>query len=198
MLKVGLTGGIGSGKTTVTELFSKLGAPIIDADLIAKELTEPGHPAYLKIIEKFGEYILLPNGELNRKKLRDEIFSDAEQKKWLEALLHPLIKKSIDLATVNIDFPYCLIAIPLLIETASFDLVDRVLVIETSIELQIARTIARDLVSEDHVHGIIKAQASSAQRLEAADEIIYNHGNLTELAEQVQQLHQYYLDFECE
>lgn len=193
MLKVGLTGGIGSGKTTVAELFQQLGAPIIDADLIAREITEVDQPAYLEIVKKLGDSILLSDRQLDRKKLRDRIFADDDLKQWLEELLHPVIKKAIIDRAAKLTFAYCIVSIPLLVETHSFDLVDRVLVIETNIDLQIERTIARDTSTPEQILKIIHSQATGSQRVKFADDIIYNNGDLQQLAEQVQKIHIKYL-----
>lgn len=193
MLKIGLTGGIGSGKSTVADLFQQLGAPIIDADLIAREITEADQPAYEAIVTKLGDGILLPDRELDRKKLRDRIFADGDLKQWLEGLLHPLIIKAIAHRTSKLSFAYCIVSIPLLVETHSFDLVDRVLVIETNIDLQIERTMARDSSMPAQVLKIIHSQATGSQRMKVADDIIYNNGDLQQLAEQVSKLHDLYL-----
>lgn len=193
ILKVGLTGGIGSGKTTVAELFHQLGAPIIDADLIAREITEEGQPAYLAIVKKLGDGILLQENQLDRKKLRDRIFADNDLKQWLEELLHPIIKKAIVDRTSKLDFAYCIVSIPLLVETQSFDLVDRVLVIETNIDFQIERTMTRDSSTPDQVLKIIQSQATGTERMNVADDIIYNNGDLQQLSEQVQKIHNQYL-----
>lgn len=192
MLRVGLTGGISSGKTTVANLFSQLGVPIIDADQIARELTEPGLPAYSSIIEKFGQGILKSNRQLDRKKLREKIFNDVKQKKWLEDLLHPLIKEAIDRQSSTLSAFYCIVVIPLLVETNVFDLVDRILVVETNLELQIKRTMIRDDSSEVQVRKIIAKQARSEDRLAVADDIIYNNAGEEELKTQVSNLNDLY------
>jgi dephospho-CoA kinase len=192
MIKVGLTGGIGSGKSTVARYFEELDAPVIDADVVAREVTEQGQPGYLAITLKFGDSILQPSGDIDRKKLREIIFKDSESKKWLEDLLHPLIRQTIAETIVNLQFPYCIIAIPLLVETKSYDLIDRVLVVESDIELQIQRTMARDGISEEEALSIIDSQASSAHRRQFAQDIIYNNGDLHQLRLEVNQLHAFY------
>lgn len=192
MIKVGLTGGIGSGKTTVANYFGELGAPIIDADVLARELTEPGKAGFVAIVERYGDEILEVSGEFDRKKMRELIFADPDQKRWLESLLHPLIKKAINEKIATLDFPYCIIVIPLLVETKSYDLVDRILTVESSPELQVKRTKTRDNTSEDEVRRIIHTQASEAQRLEVADDVIYNNSDLEELKMQVNKLHLQY------
>lgn len=193
MLKVGLTGGIGSGKTTVANLFARFGVPIVDSDLIARKLTLPDGEAFLAIVAKFGESILNENGEIYRTKLRDIIFKDPSSKNWLEGLLHPLIKEAINSQTEEIPYPYCIIAIPLLIEAQAYDLIDRILVVESDCELRIKRAVTRDGTTESDVMRIINTQASSAQRLAVADDIIYNNGDLDSLVLQVEKLHACYL-----
>lgn len=193
MLRVGLTGGIGSGKTTVSNMFAKLNVPIIDTDLIARDLIAPFKSAYYAIVGRFGLTITSPDKTINRQKLREIIFNDLDSKEWLENLLHPLIKKNISLKIKSLTESYCIIVIPLLIETQSYDLVDRVLVVETSEENQVKRTIARDQISEINVHKIIKSQANHCQRLKIADDLIYNNEDCAILMEEVKKLHEIYL-----
>lgn len=192
MLKVGLTGGISSGKSTVANIFSDLGIPIIDSDQIALEITEPGQPAYHRILEKFGPDILLQDKRIDRKKLRLYIFSNPELKHWLEQLLHPIIKNDIQQKTLNLNAPYCIIVIPLLVEANARDLVDRVLVVDAGKELQIMRTMQRDDTTAEQAEQILAAQATSAERLAIADDVIYNNDRLDQLVARVQELDKFY------
>lgn len=193
MLIIGLTGGIGSGKSSVALLFAKKGITVIDTDQLARDVTEPGQVALNKIIEKFGPSILNSDATLNRAKLRAIIFEDAQQRTWLEELLHPLIRNEIT-KQVNLSHsPYCIVVIPLLIETAPNPLINRVLVVDTNENEQIKRTQIRDNKTAEEVKAILKTQASRSQRLMAADDIIENEGSLNDLTAQVDRLHAFYL-----
>lgn len=193
MLKVGLTGGIGAGKTTVAKLFAGLGAPIIDADEVAHALVAKGQAALGRIQQLFGDSVLLADGSLNRPYLSDIIFADTEQKKRLEALLHPLIMANIQQQLAALNSPYCIIAIPLLFEADMTAFVDRVLVVDCPVECQISRVIARDKMSNEKIQTIINSQVSRALRCAKADDLIDNavipH---KPLAEQVKTLHNLY------
>jgi dephospho-CoA kinase len=193
MLKIGLTGGIGSGKTTVARLFAELNAPVIDADEIAHQLVEKGKPALNMIIAQFGPTILLEDGSLNRSKLKNFIFSNSNNKQKLEAILHPLIFQSIQIAVEGFNTPYCIISIPLLIETKSTASVDRVLVVDCPVETQIERVKIRDHLSLDKIQLILANQASRTERLSQSDDIINNSEIESVLAEQVKKLHNLYL-----
>ncbi len=193
MLKIGLTGGIGSGKSTVTRLFADLGVPIIDMDIIAREVVMPGQPALDEIKALFGSEICTPDNELDRKKLRDIVFSDAVKRKQLEDIVHPRIRDRVKDLQAELDAPYCIIVIPLLLETEGQDRIDRILVVDTSIEEQIQRTMQRDKVSEDQVRKIIASQVDRQTRLDKADDIINNSGATAQLQAQVSKLHQQYL-----
>ena len=192
MLKIGLTGGIGSGKSTACKYFSELGVPVIDADVIARELTQAGQPALSSITQIFGADILNVQGELDRTLLRQQVFAHPEQRQQLEAILHPLIKQTIAARLTHLNAPYVIIAVPLLIESQWTDLVDRVLVIDTPIELQIQRSTQRDANNEGQVRAIIRSQADRRTRSAAADDIILNDSDLTKLHDQVEQLHRRY------
>jgi dephospho-CoA kinase len=194
MLKIGLTGGIGSGKSTACQYFSELGVPIIDADAIARELTQAGQPVLSRIAEVFGPDILNPNGELDRPYLRQRVFANAELRRQLESILHPLIKQVIQARIAQLTAPYVILAVPLLIESQWTDLVDRVLVIDSPMELQIQRSTQRDTSSESQIRAIIKSQTDRNTRCAAADDIIVNDSDLAKLHEQVTQLHQQYLE----
>jgi dephospho-CoA kinase len=193
MLKIGLTGGIGSGKSTVAKFFKELGVPVIDADVIAHELVVPSTLAFKKIIAHFGNKILNPQGELDRKQLRELIFHDGKQRKWLENLLHPLVYQEINNRLKKIQAPYCILVIPLLLETKHEKFVDRVLVVDSPEEQQIKRITKRDKTTKQAVKAIIDSQISREQRLANADDIIYNDKSLAYLKKQVQQLHEKYL-----
>lgn len=193
MLVIGLTGGICSGKTTVANLFSKLGINIIDADVIAREVVEPNTAGYQKIVEHFGEAILTDAGLINRKKLGEIIFNNAQEKKWVEKTLHPLISANIKLQLRQTTSPYCIIVIPLLIETKSFDLVDRILVVDTTEESQIVRAKQRDNLSRAEILKIINSQSAREERLAYADDIIHNQENIEQLKNDVKKMHEFYL-----
>ncbi len=194
MLKIGLTGGIGSGKTAVTNLFAELGVTIIDMDVLAREVVLPGQPALSEIKKTFGESICNPHDELDRKKLREIIFAEPHKRQQLEAILHPRIRERVQARIKELDTAYCIIVIPLLFETGRQDSVDRILVVDASIEDQLRRTMQRDNISEDDAKSIISAQVDRATRLEQADDIINNTGDLSDLHTRVEQLHQNYLE----
>lgn len=193
MLTIGLTGGIGSGKSTVAKYFSELGIEIIDTDELAREVVQPGTEALNKIIEKFGAGILDKEQHLDRKKLRNIIFKDVEARQWLEQLLHPLIRQCMRERIAHVKSPYCVAVIPLLVETKPNKSIHRVLVVDSPENLQISRVQQRDKLTSAQVNAILKAQASRDQRLSAADDVIHNDGNLNHLKQQVTQLHQRYL-----
>lgn len=191
---VGLTGGIGSGKTTVSNIFAELGIQVIDADIAAREVVAPNSEALNQIHAKFGDDILLANGELNRSLLRQKIFSDDNNKKWLNALLHPLIRQNIVHALNEAKGKYCLLSAPLLIENNLHQLTHRVVVVDVSSNVQIERTVKRDSSNKEEVIAIMDSQLSRNDRLSYADDIIDNeHASLTSLKHVVEQLHQNYL-----
>jgi dephospho-CoA kinase len=191
---IGLTGGVGSGKTTVANLFAEYGAPVIDADQIARELVEPGQPALQRITQVFGGEILNGDGALDRKKLRDLIFRDSVKRKQLEDILHPLIRKSMLDRLEPLDAPYAILVIPLLVDTGNWEMMDRILVVDTEEDLQIERVTRRDDVSREHAEAIIDNQVSRQERLAAADDVIENIGSLDDLKTQVRRLHEFYLN----
>lgn len=193
MLKIGLTGGIGSGKSTVAKIFADLNIPTLDADEIAHRLVEKGQPALTQISREFGPDILCQNGSLNREKLRELVFSDPMQKQTLESILHPLIFNSIKAELEQLIAPYCIISIPLLFETGMTHFVDRILVIDCPVETQIERVKARDKLTIERVQSIIDHQVSRAFRKANADDVIDNTGPDYRLAEQVKKLHNLYL-----
>lgn len=193
MLKVGLTGGIGSGKSTVSNFFAQLGVPIVDADVIARQLVEPGQAALRQLCSAFGGEILNQDGSLNRPRLRQLAFSNATKKQRLDAIMHPLIFDEIQTQVSNVDSVYCILAIPLLLESAKKYAVDRVLVVDCSERTQLQRVLERDKVGEEQALAIIGTQADRHDRLTAADDIIYNDDSVAHLAEQVKNLHNSYL-----
>jgi len=190
MYKVGLTGGIGCGKTTVSSLFKQLGVPIIDADDIAHQLVTPGKQALREISDSFGKNYILEDGTLNRSKLREAIFNNDEKKCLLESIMHPLVYKEIDLQLDNVFAPYAILSIPLLLETKMQSLVNHILVIDCSREEQINRVKLRDESSTEQIIHIINSQVSRSERLAEADSIIDNTQDLLKLSEQVRYLHQ--------
>lgn len=194
MLKVGLTGGIGCGKTTVSNLFSELNVSIIDADDISHSLVQAGKPALQEIKCVFGSEILLENGELNRTYLKKRIFESAIQKKQLEAILHPLIFQEIANQLNAISADYCLVSIPLLFETHAEFLFDRILVIDCDKKTQIARVQKRDNLSIKQIEAILNSQVSREFRQKNANDLLDNSKNNHSLAEDVKKLHNFYLN----
>lgn len=191
MLKVGLTGGIGSGKTTVSDLFFEMGIPVIDADTISHQLTEPSSPALEKITEHFGESIL-SGGQLNRRALRQIIFQNPKAKRWLEALLHPLVFHTMQQQAAEFKKTYCIMAIPLLTESSHIDFIDRVLVVDCPEALQIERVKARSQLTESDIRAILKTQATRDERLNIADDLICNDCGIPALKKRVLALHAQY------
>ncbi len=173
-LVIGLTGGIGSGKTTITNYFGELGIEIIDADIIAREVVAVNSPALKAIAQHFGNDYLLADGQLNRALLRSRIFSNEADKQWLNNLLHPLIRHNIVEQTKEAKSEYCILVAPLLIENNLLELVDRVLIVDVSETTQIARTLLRDNSSEQEIKAIIASQTNRTARVNAADDIINN------------------------
>jgi len=191
-LRIGLTGGIGSGKSTVARLFVGLGIAVIDADEIAHRLMSPGGSAVSAILRQFGAD-LSADGGIDRRRLGRIVFEQPQQRQRLEALLHPMIRIEMERAARNAQTPYCVLVIPLLVEAGQRDLVDRVLVVDTDEETQIARVRDRDRRDAAEIQAILAAQAGRTQRLAAADEVVNNRGDLRELRRQVEALHQRYL-----
>ncbi|AVL80937.1 dephospho-CoA kinase [Klebsiella oxytoca] len=189
---VALTGGIGSGKSTVADAFAQLGVNVIDADIIARQVVEPGTPGLSAIAQRFGAQMLNEDGTLNRRALREHIFAHDEDKRWLNALLHPQIqqetRRQIQLATS----PYILWVVPLLVENSLSTKADRVLVVDVPKETQIERTMLRDRVSRQHAEHILAAQATREQRLAVADDVIENMGSPDVIASAVARLHAKY------
>lgn len=193
MFILGLTGGIGSGKSIVADYFRTLGITVVDADVAARQVVVKGSPALAAIAGHYGNEILLPDGALNRAKLREIIFADQAERLWLEALLHPLISDWIKAALAAATGPYAILESPLLLETTQHRLVNRILVVDVPESLQEQRATARDLSSREQIKAIIASQMPRQQRLANADDIIDNSGSLEQTHQQVLALHQHYL-----
>ena len=195
MAVVGLTGGIGSGKSTVARLFGALGVHWVDADDVAREVVEPGTPALEKIAEHFGQEILMPDGGLDRAALRRIVFDAPEERAWLEELLHPVIREELmrQLRPDNYSLPYVLLVSPLLLETDQHELVEKIVVVDVPVEVQIQRTMARDTNDREQVERIIAAQMPREQRLRKADNVVDNNLAIIDVERQVEQLHQTFL-----
>jgi dephospho-CoA kinase len=193
---VGLTGGIGSGKSAAADAFAELGADVVDTDAIARELTEKGGAALAHVEKLFGPEFLDEGGAMNRKKVRDLVFADPAAKRSLEALLHPMIREESGRRIAAARGPYAIHVVPLLIESPDYrSRVDRVLVVDCPEETQVARVRARSGLSEEEVRAIMRTQVSRAERLAAADDVIDNRGSRDALRKQVAALHQKYLQF---
>ncbi|MDD5033599.1 MAG: dephospho-CoA kinase [Methylococcaceae bacterium] len=192
MLKIGLTGGIGCGKSTVAQLFGAKGIPVLDADRVARELVEPDQPALAAIVDEFGEEVLV-EGRLNREALRKLIFADPERKRTLEGMLHPEIYRILQERAESLPAPYCILMIPLLVETGQPGVVDRILVVDCPREKQFEQIRKRDSLDDAAIESIVRSQATREARLEVADEVIENDGRIERLKEQVDRLHESYL-----
>lgn len=194
MFSVGLTGGIASGKTTISNLFADLGVSIVDTDIISRELLQPGENAYNQVCRHFGKRILGPNDEIDRAELRKIVFTEATEKSWLETILHPLIfQRSHNAMLEHSRSDYVLVVVPLLFETNFQSLVDRILVVDCPAELQIERLVTRDHIDEALARNMLSQQLGNAERLSKAHDVIENRGNEKELSSQVARLHQTYL-----
>ncbi|WOX52079.1 dephospho-CoA kinase [Aeromonas sp. CD] len=196
MYVVAITGGIGSGKTTVANQFAELGIEVVDADVIAREVVEPGTPALATIAAHFGSDVITPADQLNRRRLRERVFTDPQAKGWLNALLHPLIRTEMQRQCAAARSPYCLLVVPLLVENRLTALANRVLVIDVDEATQIERTCRRDGVSREQAQAILAAQASRAERLAAADDVLDNQNGTPEaIKSRILALHETYLAF---
>jgi len=193
-LIIGLTGGIGSGKTAVSDRFASLGIVIVDADLASRAVVEPGSPALQSIEEHFGGEVIARDGSLDRPALGRLVFENEAERVWLEKLTHPLINAHLAEQLASADSPYAILAHPLLVETSRTRVCDRVLVVDVPKALQMERTLARDDRSQSQVKAIIEAQATREQRLAAADDVIVNDQDLAHLDAEVERLHQRYLE----
>lgn len=193
VLRIGLTGGIGSGKSTVSHIFSDFGVPVIDADSIAYDLVQPGQPALKEIIDVLGPAFLTNDGYLDRKHLRSAAFHNNKIRKTLENILHPLVFKETDNKVVSIKEPYCIICIPLLIETNAINKVDRILVVDLPEQLQFERASKRDDTELSEILKIAQNQVTRDERLNKSDDLIHNDRDKEYLHEQVNNLHERYL-----
>lgn len=190
---VALTGGIASGKTAVSDRFAALGVPVIDTDVIAYQVVEPGQPALQEIVAAFGKVMLLANGKLNRRMMRETIFSDPVAKQRLESILHPAIRARVQQQIAAVVADYCLVVIPLFTESGAYDWVDRVLVVDTDEETQIERVMQRDGVSREQAEAALASQTSRQSRLALADDVIENNGSKADLDAAVSRLHALYM-----
>ncbi len=190
---LGLTGGIGSGKSAVAEHFGALGVHWVDADHAARWVVEPGRPALALIEQRFGEGVIAADGTLNRPALRELVFKDPQQRKWLEGLLHPLIAQEVAEHLARAGSPYAIMMSPLLVESGQYRQASRVLVVDVPEPLQLQRAMQRDQASEEQIRAILKAQASREDRLRHADDVLVNDRDLGWLKTEVERLHQFYL-----
>lgn len=191
-LLIALTGGIASGKSAVAQLFANLGVPVLDTDQIARDVVEPGMPAFAEIVITFGRDVLDSAGRLDRRRLRDRVFADPEQRRRLESITHPAIRAELSRRSAAAGGVYQIHVIPLLVEGGRSDIYDRVLVVDCPEEQQIERLMARDASNVEQARSILAAQASREQRLEVADDVIVNTGTLADLEQFVLTLHQNY------
>lgn len=194
MLIVGLSGGIGSGKTAASDTFAELGVNIVDADIVAREVVEPGSKALKSIAKHFGNDILLNDGSLNRANLRQRIFSSPDEKSWLENLLHPIIRQEIKHQLSQSNSAYTILVSPLLFETDQQELVDRTLLIDVPEELQITRASQRDNNSAEQIQKIIDSQLPRNVKLKKADDVICNDKAIEYLKSEIEKIHSYYLE----
>jgi dephospho-CoA kinase len=193
-LRIGLTGGIASGKSTVSRRFAELGVPVIDADVASRNVVEPGKPGLAQVVQRFGVGVLDADGRLDRRALRNLIFKDSSLRRALDAILHPLIRADMEREAAQAQGPYVIMAIPLLVEGgSSAKRVDRVLVVDADETLQIQRLQARDGSSEEEARAILSSQASRTARLGIADDVLLNTGSVADLRQAVDRLHEQYL-----
>lgn len=190
---VAITGGIASGKTTVANLFyEQFSVDIVDADVVAREVVEVGSKGLSEISKHFGDEVLLPDGSLNRAALRERVFSSEQEKRWLNNLLHPMIRQKMQHDLSKITAPYALLVVPLLVENQLQSMANRILLVDVSPEVQIKRTMSRDNVPEHQVKSILASQATREERLRFADDIIVNDGEYQQLLSEITALHQLY------
>jgi dephospho-CoA kinase len=192
-LRIGLTGGIASGKTTVADFFTELGIPVIDTDVIAREVVEKGAPALAEIRETFGDTVLNDDGSLDRQAMRKLVFADVDKRQQLEAILHPRIREAALIQARAVTAPYMIIVVPLLVESPLQEFMDRVLVVDCSEEVQRSRLIMRDAENEEQARNMIAAQASREERLRIADDVVLNDDDLEKTRAKVAALHDEYL-----
>jgi dephospho-CoA kinase len=192
--RIGLTGGIACGKSLVANLFAALGVPIIDTDLLAREVVAPGSALLAQVVEHFGPAVLKPDGSLDRRELRSRVFADPGERRWLEALTHPAIRALTDERCLAAEGPYSIVAIPLLAETGAANRFDRVLVVDCDPELQLARLMARDGSTREEAMQLIAAQSPRAARLSLAHDVIHNDADIAAVRDQVEKLHRQYVE----
>ncbi len=193
-LRIGLTGGIASGKTTVANFFADLGAPVIDTDVIAREVVTVGAPALVEIRRAFGDRVFNDDGTLDRKAMRKLVFADRSKRRQLEGILHPRIREATVEQAAAVTFPYMIIVVPLLVESPMKEFFDRILVVDCSEEVQLSRLVSRDADDEEQARRIIAAQASRDDRLAIADDVVLNDGDLDDTRRRVDALHHKYLE----
>ena len=193
MLIIGLTGGIGSGKSVASDKFKSLGVAVVDADVASRTVVEPGKPALKEIQDHFGSGIITAEGKLDRNKLREIIATDAKERKWLESVLHPKIGEQITKEISESTSVYTLFVAPLLLETNSQEMCSRVVVVDVPKDVQIRRTAKRDKVSSNQVEQMVAAQMKREKRLEKADDVLLNSGTIEDLEKQVEELHKKYI-----
>jgi len=193
MLIIGLTGGIGSGKSVASDKFKSLGITIVDADVASRTVVEPGKPALKEIEDHFGSGIITAEGKLDRNNLREIIATDPEERKWLESVLHPKIGEQITKEISESTSVYTLLVAPLLLETNSQEMCSRVVVVDVPKDVQIQRTAKRDKVSPNQVEQMVAAQMEREKRLEKADDVLLNSGTIEDLEKQVEALHKKYI-----
>ena len=192
-LRIGLTGGIASGKTTAAERFSEWGVPVIDADAVARTVVVPGSDGLAQVVARFGAGIQTPDGQLDRRALRNRIFADPAAREDLEGILHPLIRAETERRAAVVRTPYLVMAVPLLAKGGGLERFDRILVVDVDEEVQLSRVMARDGSSRDEARAILAAQSSRAERLKIADDVLINAGTVAELRNAVDALHARYL-----
>lgn len=190
---LGLTGGIGSGKSAAAEHFTRLGVHLVDADHAARWVVEPGRPALARIAEHFGPHVLQADGQLDRGALRQLIFQDEQQRRWLENLLHPLIGEEIRSYLARAESPYAILVSPLLVESGQHRMTQRVLVVDVPEQLQLQRTMARDQASAEQIQAILNVQAKRDERLRHAHDVLHNDRDQAWLRSEVERLHHFYL-----
>ncbi len=193
-LRIGLTGGIASGKSTVADFFADLGVPVIDTDVIAREVVAKGAPALDQIRDAFGDTVFDDDGKLDRQAMRNLVFSDADKRRQLEDILHPLIRDAVVMQVGAVNAPYMIIVVPLLVESPMKDFMDRVLVVDCSEDVQLSRLQMRDAEDEELARRMIAAQASRDERLGIADDVVVNDADREETRTTVAALHQAYLE----
>jgi dephospho-CoA kinase len=193
MLTIGLTGGIGSGKSTVAKFFAAFKVPVIDADAVVHQLLQPNTTTFKKIRTHFGNSVIKKNGALDRKKIREIIFTQPKEKTWLEKLLHPAVRKIMLRKAKKLKYPYCILVIPLLFEAKMEKYFDRIFVVDALKQTRINRAMGRDYTKMANIKAIIASQIPSKQQVRLANDVIKNNGSLRSLKQAVRYLHAFYL-----